>query len=105
MIFPLKEFFHLSTEKRVPVPRHVGLRPIGEHLLLLPPTVLAGPHGLLDWVHPGWGRLSCQIFVSQFYFHFGLDLPNSSTRPKLIYLCLLKFFFWRELYEFYFTCG
>ena len=100
MIFPLKEFFHRSTEKRAPVPRHIGLRPIGEHLLLLASSVLAGPHRLLDWVHPGWGRLLCQTFVSQFYFRFGLELKeqqhpsnNICCLSKMIYLCLLKLFY------------
>ena len=86
MIFPLKEFFHLSTENSVPVPRHIGLRPIGEHLLLLPPTVLAGPHRLLDWVHPGWGRLSCQIFVSQFCVFFWTGIKKTEV-PVQQYVC------------------
>ena len=87
-------------EKRAPVPRHIGLRPIGEHLLFFAPAVLAGPHRLLDWVHPGWGRLLCQIFVSQFCFHFRVELKeqqhpsnNICCLSKMIDLCLLKLSF------------
>ena len=50
---------------------------------------------------PWLGEVALSDLVSQFYFHFGLELKeqqhlsnNICCLSKMIYLCLLKLFFW-----------
>ena len=61
-------FWLLSRNIDVPVPRHIRLGSIGEHLLFLSPTILTSPYWLLDWVHPGSEHKSdgCLLFSSYF---------------------------------------
>ena len=46
-----------------PVPWHIGLRPIGEHLLFFPASILTRSHWFLDWIHPGGGEERVEVSV------------------------------------------